>query len=380
MDREVLLKLIENDDLGLLEIKQQSYELQNANTRLNASFLEINQFIREKGHEPRENLEDMQEYSLYCRLNYFKADKDKMSLLLEYDEFDLLGLKKTISSIEDVFNDDDMGILTDWSDSIFDLQNIPKEVVIPDYVAQRKPCKNFNNYEHIFRQCHADLASAKRQLIPFAMEQQIDQGDFFVLKGILTYVAKVGEKENINGKTNARLHCIFENGTESNMLLRSLACALYKDGRRVTVHKDHLLDGLQEKETGYIYVLKSHSQRADIQSINHLYKIGYSRFPIKERIKNASLEPTYLMAPVSEIASYRCFDLNPQKFEALLHTFFASVCLNIDIFDKSGQRHTPREWFLVPLQAINRAIELLISKDIVNYRYDPDLQEIVERE
>jgi len=221
--------------------------------------------------------------------------------------------------------------------------------------------------------------------MPFANEQQIHQGDFFVLKGILTYVASVGEKEIRNKKTDARLHCVFENGTESDMLLRSLARELYKNGRRVTVHEDRLLDGLKgiesdDKESGYIYILKSHSQREEIQSINHLYKIGFSRLPIQERIKNASQEPTYLMAPVSEIASYQCFNLNPQKLESLLHTFFASVCLNVDVFDGKGQRHTPREWFVVPLPFINKAIELLLNGEIVNYRYDPDLQRIVERE
>jgi hypothetical protein len=290
-----------------------------------------------------------------------------------------------VSSLEDIFKDDDLGLLKDWSDDIFDMKHIPKEVAVPDYIAQRTVCQNFQQYEPLFKQCQTDIVSGKRKLMPFANEQQIHQGDFFVLKGVLTYVASVGEKEMRNKKTDARLHCVFENGTESDMLLRSLARELYKNGRRVTVHEDRLLDGLKgiesdDKESGYIYILKSHSQREEIQSINHLYKIGFSRLPIQERIKNASQEPTFLMAPVSEIASYQCFNLNPQKLELLLHTFFACVCLNIDVFDGNGQRHMPREWFVVPLPFINKAIELLLSGEIVNYRYDPDLQKIVERE
>lgn len=385
MDRETLLKLIEDDDLGILDIKPQSSSSKNPDELLFCRFQEINDFIREMGREPQADSKDMREFTLYERLNYIREDADKFKILLEHDEFKILNVKKAVASIEDIFNDDDLGILDDWSDDIFNIKHIPKESASPDYVAQRRPCQDFPNYEHLFKRCQADLVSGKRKLMPFAKEQQIDEGDFFVLKGILTYVARVGEKEINNGKKNARLHCVFENGTESDMLLRSLARELYKDGRRVTVHEDRLLDGLKgitgdDRETGYIYILKSHSQRSEIQSINHLYKIGFSRVPIEERIKNAIQEPTYLMAPVSLVASYQCFNLNPQKLELLLHTFFATVCLNVDVFDADGERHTPREWFVAPIQIINQAIEFLISGEIVNYRYDSNRQEIVGRE
>ncbi|MGC1879247.1 MAG: GIY-YIG nuclease family protein [Rhabdochlamydiaceae bacterium] len=385
MDPEILRKLKEEDDLGLLKTRAASSTSQDPNDRLVASFQEINDFIIETGREPQPNNEDMREFALYSRLNSFRENSDHIQLLFQYDKFKLLKEKKIITSIEDVFKDDDLGLLKDWSDNIFDIKHIPKESTVPDYIAQRKVCQNFQQYEHLFKQCQADLVSGKRKVMLFANEQQIHQDDFFILKGVLTYVASVGEKEIRNRKTDARLHCVFENGTESDMLLRSLARELYKDGRRVTIHEDRLLDGLNriesgDKETGCVYILKSHSQRPEIQSINHLYKIGFSRVPIQERIKNASQEPTYLMAPVSEIASYQCFNLNPQKLELLLHTFFASVCLNVDVLDGDGQRHTPREWFVAPLQVINKAIELLISGDIVNYRYDSDLQKIVERE
>lgn len=385
MDRNKLLKLIEDDDLGLLDIKPQPSSSKNSDELLFCRFQEINDFIREMGREPQADSKDMREFTLYERLNYIRKDADKFKALLEHDEFKILNVKKAITSIKDIFNDDDLGILDDWSDDIFNIKHISKELAAPDYVAQRRPCQHFLNYEHLFKRCQTDLVSGKRKLMPFAKEQQIDEGDFFVLKGILTYVARVGEKEISNGKKNARLHCVFENGTESDMLLRSLARELYKDGRRVTAHEDQLLDGLKgitsdDKETGYIYVLKSHSQRSEIQSINHLYKIGFSRVPIEDRIKNAIQEPTYLMAPVSLIASYQCFNLNPQKLELLLHTFFSTVCLNVDVFDKDGQRHTPREWFVAPIQVINQAIEFLISGAIVNYRYDHNRQEIMGRE
>jgi len=383
--RRMIEKLVEEDDQGLLKVKSQSTVLQDTAERLISSFQEINDFISETGREPQSNNEDMREFALYRRLMAFRGNPGHIEFLFQKDMFKILNPKKVIYSIEDIFMDDDLGLLEDWSDDIFKIKHIPKEPVSPDYVAQRQPCQDFQNYEHIFKRCEADLASGKRKLLPFSKEQQIEKGDFFVLKGILTYVALVGEKEISNGKKNARLRCVFENGTESDMLLRSLARELYKDGRRVTVNEDRLLDGLKgvtddHKETGYIYVLKSHSQRSEIRSISHLYKIGFSRTAIEERIKNAEQEPTYLMAPVSLIASYQCFNLNPQKLELLLHTFFATVCLNVDVFDRDGQRHTPREWFVAPLQVINQAIEFLVSGEIVNYRYDENRQQIVGRE
>jgi hypothetical protein len=107
-----------------------------------------------------------------------------------------------------------------------------------------------------------------------------------------------------------------------------------------------------------------------------LYKIGFSTTPVEERIKNATQDPTYLMAEVQLIASYKCYNLNPQKFENLIHTFFGKVCLAIDIFDNKQKRHTPREWFSVPLNIVEDAIQLLISGDIVKHKYD-DEKEVI---
>jgi hypothetical protein len=286
----------------------------------------------------------------------------------------VLDIPKIPACIEDIFENDDLGLLETNADDIFKLTHISKTPTTPDYIAQRKPCHNFQEFEGLFRQCQADLTAGKRNLVPFANEQQIHQGDFFVLKGVLTYVASVGEKEIRNKKTDARLRCIFENGTESDMLLRSLARELYKDGKRVTIHQDRLLDGLKgiedgDKETGYIYIAKSLSQIPEIQQVEHLYKIGFSRIPVEDRIKNAVQEPTFLMARVSVIAIYQSFNLNPQKFELLLHRFFGNACLDIDVFDQNSKRHIPREWFIAPLDVIDQAVHLLISGKIINYQY-----------
>lgn len=379
-----MLKLIEDDDLGLLNVKPKQSAAATADERLIASFTQINQFVTENGREP-ESGKGIQEHQLYARLNGIRESVEKMEALTNLDEHGLLNIqRKEISSIDDIFDDDDLGILSNEAESIFTLQHVSKETTMPDYVASRKPCNDFETFEAKFTRCQADLKAGKRKLWPFKNEQQIQKGYFFVLKGVLLYIAEVGDAEKSNGKKNARLRCIFENGTESDMLLRSLSAELYKDGRRVTEHEDHLLEGFsnvteEDEATGYIYVLRSLSTKPEIQEINNLYKIGFSTVPVEQRIKSAENEPTYLMAPVHIEEAYQCYNMNPQKLEQLLHTFFGSSCLNIDIFDGDGQRHTPREWFIAPLDIIEQTIHFVLNGDIVNYRYDSDKQEIVGR-
>jgi len=382
MDKEKLLELIADDNLGLLKIKPKTSSVTTAEERLLNSFLEINDFYEETGLEPKANSDDMREFKLYSRLNSIRADNDKVETLMEHDRFGLLGVTKPINSVEDILRDDELGILDDETENIFDIKNIPKEINMPDYVAKRKPCKDFDQFEALFKECHSDITSGKRKLWPFKKEQQIEQGMFFVLKGVLLYVDKVGERENFKGKINARLRCIFENGTESDMLLRSLARELYKDGRRVLEHEDRLLKGFKnvtdkDNQTGFIYIIKSNSENPEIRDHNNLFKIGFSRVPVEERIKNASQDPTFLMAPVSIVSAYQCYNFNPQKLEHLLHTFFGSACLEISITDNDGFKHSPREWFIAPLEVIEQAIHYLLSEEITQFRYDPDKQEIV---
>lgn len=384
MNKEDLLKLIADDELGLLKVKPKQNSL-DENQRLVNSFLEINEFIRKNNREPSAN-GDIFEHKLYSRLNSLTSDKDKISILVDYDEFGLLKEKeeKAPESIKDLLKDDDLGILISEEEDIFINKHVPKITSMPDYVAKRKPCKDFDKFEEKFKNCQNDLVSQKRILKKFQKEQQIEEGSFFVLKGILLFVDKVGEKQEVKGKVNARLRCIFENGTESNMLLRSLAAELYKDGRRVTENKDNLSDLFvqvtkEDQETGFIYILKSLSDNEKIRSIENLYKIGFSKTPVEERIKNAKNDPTYLMSDVQIVATFKCFNLNPQKLESLLHTFFGSSCLNLDIFDNNKKRHTPREWFIAPFFVVENAIELIIAGKITNYKYDPENEVIIKK-
>ena len=123
-------------------------------------------------------------------------------------------------------------------------------------------------------------------------------------------------------------------------------------------------------ESGYIYVLRSRSADPQIASIDDLHKIGYSRGPVERRIKNAEKSPTYLMAPVDVVASYRVYNVRPSAVENLLHRIFADVRLDVTQIDKDGRSYDPSEWFVVPRAVIDRVVRLIISGEIVHYRYD----------
>ena len=280
--------------------------------------------------------------------------------------------------MDDILNDPDLDALLGGSSDIpdiYDLKHVPapEDIESPDFVAQRVRCDEFSEFEPLLQACQSDLKNKRRRLLPFANEQNIEAGHFYVLRGVLLYVSKVGEREMKNGKSNARLRCIFENGTESAMLLRSLSRELYKDGRRVTLKDEEVLDDFlvsdDDTSSGFIYVLRSLSSDSQIKAIPNLYKIGLSSSSVEDRVKNAVTEPTYLMSDVEIVASFEIYNVNLQKLEHLIHRFFQEVAVQVQVTDNHGNYHTPREWFSVPIDHIRRAIELLISGDIINYRY-----------
>ncbi len=388
--------ILETDPLGLLEVKAKASSVMSADERLIASFEEINAFMQTHGREPAEN-QDISERKLYSRLKGLRENPEKAAALAVFDTFNLLGNVKIpevkeIRTINDVLHDDMLGLLGDEGsdeadpNDIFTLRNVPKSIEMPDHIAQRKPCETFAQFEPLFKQNHADLASKKKVLLPFKSERQITKDTLFILQGMMVYVANVGKWEKKNfGNVNARLYCVFENGTESNMLLRSLAAALWKDEHSRQIEDADQIEIFNKSEqitrddeaTGYIYVLRSLSEDPQIVEIQDLYKIGFSSQPVKQRIQNAEQDPTFLMAKVMLVTEFQTYNLNPQKMELLLHTFFAESCLNFDVFDNVGKRHTPREWFVVPLHVIVTAVQLLINGEILHFHYDSHRQEIV---
>lgn len=411
MDKDQILELIFNDDpLGLLNVKAKQFSGRTPDERLLASFQEINDFIEKNGKEPEANPASVSEFQLYSRLKSLKTDPVKIEMLKENDVHNVLPeiespqvneqspeykRKKEINSIEDILDDDGLDILGGDDAGLFKFKHTPKEDerASADFVARRKPCKDFDKYAATFKEVQQDLASGKRKLIPFK-QGILREGEFYVHNGVLFLLEKIQitQKEHYKAdgtriREDGRTRCVFENGTESNMLKRSVEKILYDNGYGLTQNFDKVNEGFIEvfsnisdddEEAGYIYVLKSKSKNERISSIKDLFKIGYAT-NIEDRLKGAENQPTYLMAPVEYVAGWKCFNMNPQKFEQLIHNFFGNSCLEVDVFDGNGKRHTPREWFIAPIAVIEQAIELIINGKITKYKYDASHKTIIER-
>lgn len=388
--KKTLDDIFSDDEFGILDSKPLISNAKTENERLIESFQEINSFFEKKNREPEAT--NVAEFKLLSRLKALRQDAKKAEILKPYDTYNLLNTKEQVKSVSDILNDDDLGILdTDETLSIFKLKNVPStsERAESDFVAQRKAMKDkdFLPYKVMFKKVHKELRQGKRALTQFTgSERNLKRGAYYVLDGVLLYLEEVDvELQEVELQTgnrvrkDGRTRIIFENGTYSNMLFRSLGKQLLDNGKLVThsyeTDESALLNNAnavneEDLETGWVYILRSKSLKPEITSIKNLYKIGFSTVPVEERIKNAAKEPTYLMADVGIVEGFKCYNMNVQKFEHLLHRFFAEVCLNVDIFDEKGKRYSPREWFIVPLPIVERVINLILSGEIVEYKYD----------
>lgn len=389
MDKKsVLNEIFADDPFNLLDIKPKVSQSRNEEERLISSFEEINSFFEKEQREPTES-QNMQERTLFSRLTALRNNPSKILALKPYDKFDLLKVEaeKEYNTLEDLLQDDFLGLLSDDREGLFDLKHVDysEERASADFVARRKPCKDFDRYEPLLKAVQVDLSLGKRKLVNFNQDN-LRVGSFYVHNGILFYLKEINitQKEHYkpNGtrvREDGRTRCIFENGTESNMLKRSVEKILYTNGKVVTENSDEVASSLtyeintvneDDIASGHIYILQSKSAEPKIKNLKNLYKIGFSSTEVSERIKNAKNEPTYLMADVHLVTKYLCYNMNSKKLESLLHNFFGSACLDIDIFDNQGQRHSPREWFVAPLDVIEKVVDLIIKGDITKYKFE----------
>lgn len=368
-----------SDDSDLLNVKAGSRNVASTeHQRVIDGLEEINRFVDRFNRMPGEtDKPSVSERGLQIKLNGLRNDISLRDVLMPHDRHGLLPTDEPVApkTLDDILDDDDL--LSTPQDDIFDLVHVRPPTARPDEVAERQVCKDFDRFKPLFEQCVRELSEGKRKAITFANEQEVEAGEFFVLNGVMVYVAEVGETHIRNGKKNARLRLIFDNGTEGNNLLRSLATELYKDpnGRRITsTNMGPLFEDLPQEgdtQTGMIYVVKSLSTDPEIRKLDGLlHKIGFTAGKMEVRIQNAKDDPTFLMAAVHPVATYTLYNIDRVKLEHLLHTFFAEARLNIEIADRFGKKIKPREWFLLQPAVISEAVSRLKDGSIVRYRYD----------
>ena len=394
------------DEFGLLNVKPRA-AAPGKGDLMAARFEEVNQFIDQHGRLPIEHGEAMAERQLGKRLKAILANGDHASLAA-FDRHGLLTgfaldqavmpeeppappamAVEDVMSIDDILGGDDLGLLDLGDTSILDIKHVPVERETPDEVAQRTQCEDFWRFKPIFKILYAYLKRGNPESGRFAENCQITAGDAFILNGVMCFVDEVGEEHGRGEHKDARLRLIFENGTESNMLRRSLGRALYMDetGKRILIDRDDALaEAFQDirlthrdRRTGLIYIVKTLSQNPALKQFPHLYKIGYTEQTLDERIRNAERDIAFLEGPVQKVTEFECFNMNPQRFESLVHAFLAVQRLNVDLIGKDGKHYRPREWFAVSLEVARGVINRIIDGSITQYRMDNTTGKIVKK-
>jgi hypothetical protein len=376
--------ILDSDFDGLLDAPEKPAKVTSAD-RLERAFLEVVEFRRTHGRVPSSTTREIAERKLGARLEGILASDDKIAALKPLDEFGLLDTPEAPASIDDLLGGDDFDLLGDES-GLLDVSDLPVRRQVHDSgeVARREKAQDFEQFEPLFKQKHAELRAGASKLLPYPGLTHIVEGAFFVLNGVMLFVAEVGEteykKSTVRENKRERLRCIFENGTESSMYRQSLGIRLSDEDGQVVVLTEIPEILTDDRVSGYIYVLRSLSDDPQITGIKDLHKIGFTRDSVEKRIKNAEKSPTYLMAPVDVVASYRTYNLKTSALENLLHRVFADVRLDLSQADRKGRDYDPSEWFVVPRDVIDQAIDLIISGDIIGFVYDANAQKLIHRD
>ena len=291
--------------------------------------------------------------------------------------------------LRDLFSDP----LLDVSDKELTLFNLPADMkrvmegkrLQPDHYAKKKKCEDFDLYRPLFEKVQKELNEGKRDLVKTSKTSNLDEGHYYVVGGQLLLLESIREKKtNRSGMIDGRTRCIYEDGTESDILLQTLRSNVLYEGYGVTDPQDKtdqefasLAEG--DKSTGYIYILRSLSPNPEIAGVKNLYKIGFTINSVEERVANAEHEPTYLMAPVQIMSTAQIVNMNSHMFETLVHQVFQAVNFQIKVYDDNGIEHEPSEWYVAPLEIIELVIQKIADRSIVNYTYNTEMQCLEKR-
>lgn len=364
--------------------------------RIIAGFEEIERFVEAHGRLPQHGEDkDIFERIYAVRLDAIRKSTECKDVLAKLDKKGLLTDETSLAAKSLEALDDDallaeLGVTYKTENDITTLKHVKSvaEKKAAEEIGSRSLCEDFDKFKPMFEAVQKDLIEHRRKTMPFSKDGSIEEGNFFILSGQKAYVASVGDEFiGTDGRKEYRLRVIFDNGVESNQLMRSLQKRLWEDeaGRRISeVSYGPLFDDVVEEEdieSGTIYVLRSKSEHPEIKPrANLLHKIGVTGGNVATRIYNAKLDPTFLMADVEIVATYDLYNINRVKLENLLHRFFDSARLNIQISDRFGNPINPREWFLVPIFIIDEVVDKIKDGSLSKYQYDAYSVKLIEHQ
>lgn len=363
--------------------------------RVIAGFEDIQRFVEQHGRSPLHGEDrDIFERLYAVRLDRLRALPDCRAVLEPLDHQGLLAGGDITAGTTDESDLDQLAAELAGADTPQDITVLrhvrnSADKRAAEEIADRKPCEDFAKFKPLFERVQADIKSGLRQSQPIeAGNRAIEAGNFFVLDGLTVHVAEVGEPlKTTAGEVDRRLRLVFSNGTESNLLLRSLQRAFYNDPaarRLVSPESGQMSFGgeleADDVESGTIYVLRSLSDHPYVSQHRELiHKIGVTGGKVETRIADAEKDATYLLAKVEVVATYKLAGINRSRMENLFHKLFSAARLDITINDRFGNPVQPREWFLVPLFVINEAVERIQKGTITEVEYDPKAARLTER-
>jgi hypothetical protein len=366
--------------------------------RILAGFEEIQRFVEEQGRTPQHGEDhDIFERLYAVRLDRLRALDECRSLLAPLDHQGLLSSAQfVVAASTETISDDELLVELQGAagaGGITELRHVRKsaEKRAAEEVANRTVCEDFEKFKPLFERVQRELKSGIRHSLPFQTKDEIklaeiQKGEYFIVQGQIAYVAEVGEDFKTQyDRRDSRLRVIYDNGTESNLLMRSFQRALHRDasGRLITNPDTGPLFADEpagdDLASGTIYVLRSKSDNPVVAaSRDVLHKIGVTGGKVETRIANAKLDPTFLMAEVEVVATYELYNVSRIRLENLIHRVFDPVQLDIEIRDRFGNPVRPREWFLVPVFVVNEVVERIKDGTITQYVYDPAAARLVK--
>ena len=368
--------------------------------RMIAGFEEIQRFVEEYDHAPAHGENNELFERLYAtRLDRIRSNDECRNLAQALDSQGLLdNIAESPGEYKsDGYSDEallaELGVDAPKEGDVTFLKHVKSrtQVRAAEEIAARTPCNDFEQFKPLFESVQQEIGQGVRlsgviRKDAGFLKTDIKEGEFFILGGQTLYIAEVGDAIKApNGQMDARLRVIYSNGTESNILLRSLQRAIYKDetSRKISGSTaGSLFSGESENEdlaSGTIYVLRSKSDHPEIQKNRKIiHKLGVTGGSVKRRIAKAKRDPTYLMAEVEVVATYELFNINRTKLEHIIHRFFENVRFDIQINDRFGSPVTPREWFLVPLPIVDEVVEKIKDGTIGEYSYDRESAALVD--
>lgn len=351
------------------------------------SLQEIEEWVRKNNRMPQDSRNDLKERSMYHKLlglqrkgNELK-EYDSLGLLVEEEStaYDKLKdeIKKDVNgggfnSLDDVLNDDSV-LFEDLDDvdseeiNFFNTTKVTRKQRNGSGAnVKRNQVDDFSEYKKMFKQVQRELASGLRKFIPFK-NYNIVLHHYYLLKNQLIYIESFGEdvqKYDGNRKyDDRRVHVIYENGTENNVWYHVLGASLYGRGKAISdIETGEVNLTGDDYRTGYIYVLKSLSEDPQIANIKSLYKIGFTKNSVRQRIANAENESTYLYAPVKVVEQFQVINLDTGKLETTIHHVLEDYKLDVSIKAPNGKVITPREWFVIDLPKVEEIVNAIVTK------------------